>query len=64
MGEIKENKYVIRYYKDDETYETLGIATGSSELDAIEAYKKRKANDNETRDLTADIILEFNYEEK
>ena len=54
-------QYVIRYYYGEEMYETLGKATGKDEQDAIEAFLGREENKNETRQLTADEILEVNY---
>jgi len=50
----KDKQYVIRYYWAEESYETLGIATGKNEQDAIEAFLGREENKYETRKLTAD----------
>jgi len=61
--DTKINKqYVIRYYLTPETYETLGIATGKNEDDAIEAYLGRTENQNENRNLTADECIDVKWE--
>ena len=53
-----DKQYVIRYYFSDAGYETLGIATGKNEQDAIEAFLGREENKNEKRKLTANEITE------
>jgi len=59
-SEIKFKQYVIREYYSEESYETLGVATGKNEEDAIEAFLSRKGNQNlnKAKNLTADEILE------
>ena len=62
MGsKIEENTYVIRTYFNEETYETLGLATGKNEEDAIEAFLSRKENEGETRELVADLCEEIDF---
>ena len=59
-NEIKFKQYVIREYYAEESYETLGVATGKNEEDAIEAFLSRKSsrNLNKDKNLTADEIIE------
>jgi len=61
MGSKVGKHYVIRYYKNEATYDTLGIATGKNEQDAIEAFLDRAENKNEARKLTAEEITQVDF---
>jgi len=53
---MNDKTYVIRHYYADDKYETLGLATGKTEQDAIGAFLDRSKNKKETRQLTADLV--------